>query len=81
MRSRSPFLRCIDGSEAELERRFGLKEAVVASSVDTTDGERIIKAFVASFGGQSFIMPAPMIVDSPEIKSSLLSDSRFFSIL
>ncbi len=141
----SPLLRCIDGSEAELERRFGLKEAVVVSPMDTSDeavksaigeaaanlisqrvtekstiavswsstvykcakalpdnrslgvsavmlngsldrtdiptgGERIIKAFAASFGGQSFIMPAPMIVDSPEIKISLLSDSRFFSI-
>jgi deoxyribonucleoside regulator len=141
----SPLLRCIDGSEAELERRFGLKEAVIVSPMDTseeavksaigeaaadlisqrvaekstigvswsstvfrcakalpdnrslkasvvmlngsldrtdipTGGERIIKAFASSFGGQSFIMPAPMIVDSPDIKQSLLSDSRFYSI-
>jgi deoxyribonucleoside regulator len=141
----SPYLRCIDGIEGELEQRFGLKEAVVVSpagsadeavksaigeaaasllsqrvaekssiavswsstvfqcanalpdnrsvgasvvmlngSLDRTDiptgGERIIQAFAASFGGQSFIMPAPMIVDSPDIKVSLLSDSRFFSI-
>jgi len=141
----SPLLRSIDGSEAALERRFGLREAVVVSplddseaaikaaigeaaaslvsqrvaegstiavswsstvyecaralpdnralgasvvmlngSLDRTDiptgGERIIKAFADSFGGQSFILPAPMIVDSPGIKRSLLSDSRFGSI-
>jgi deoxyribonucleoside regulator len=141
----SPLLRSIDGCEAELERRFGLKEAVVVSPVDTSDevikvaigeaaadlisqrvaekstiavswsstvykcaqslgdnrtlqasvvmlngsldrtdiptrGERIIKTFASSFGGQAFILPAPMIVDSPDIRASLLSDSRFYSI-
>jgi deoxyribonucleoside regulator len=141
----SPALRNIDGREAELERRFGLKEAVVVSAVEAseeaikaaigeaaasllaqrvaerstiavswsstvfkcaqaladnrglgasvvmlngsldrtdipTGGERIIKAFADSFGGQSFILPAPMIVDSPDIRRSLLSDSRFYSI-
>ena len=65
-------------------RGLGVSVVMLNGSLDRRDiptrGEEIIKAFAAAFGGQSYIMPAPMIVDSPDIKRSILSDSRFNSI-
>jgi deoxyribonucleoside regulator len=69
-------------------RRVGLRKVTVVQmngSLDrtgySTRAEYIVDRIAEAFGGEAITLAAPLMVDRPDIKSSLLSDSRIAAAL
>ncbi|AYO30875.1 sugar-binding transcriptional regulator [Biomaibacter acetigenes] len=75
-------LRAVVDSIGITERKNVRAVQIIGSLGQSSESaNEIVRKMAESFGGNSFILPAPAIVDSPEIKDAIIKDNTIQDIL
>jgi len=75
-------LRAVVDSMGISERKnINVVQIIGSLGQSSESANEIVRKMAESFGGRCFILPAPAIVDSPEIKDAIITDNNIQEIL